>query len=106
MRLPDFRETAKGPKGDARAIIVQRVRCVRRSKWNAGVWRFRRSGCVRWPRRDDGRVLEQAGRIVLHPERRAFRQRGGERENAASKESYGPLLYGALPLKLLLMPSL
>jgi hypothetical protein len=104
VRPPDFRQTAIGPEGDACAIIAQRVVCVRwrRSKRNGSVRRSKRSGyvwwsirigCVWWTRRDDGRIFEQAGRIVLRCERRACRQCGGERENAASKESYDPLLH-------------
>jgi hypothetical protein len=98
-RPPDFRQIAKGPEGDASAIIVQRVDCVqRRSKRNVSVWRSRRIGCVWWPGRDDGRILEQAGRIVLRRERRTCRRRGGERENAVSNERVDPSFRGS-PLR-------
>jgi hypothetical protein len=90
VRLPDFRETAKGPEGDAGAITVPRVDRVRRlkrsgslrrSRGNSSLWRSGRSGCARRPRRNDGRIFEQAGRIALRRERRPGRQRGGERDD-------------------------
>ena len=81
VRLPDFRQTAKGPGGDASAIIVHRADCVWRSKRNGVVWRFRRNGRVWRSRGNDGRILEQAARIVLRRERRACRQRDGECED-------------------------
>ena len=94
VRLPDFRQTAKGPGGDASAIIVH-TDCARRSKRNGVVWRSRRNGRVWRSRGNDGRILEQAGRVVLRGERRACRQRGGERENAASNESVDPQFHGS-----------
>src|SRR5208337_11461 len=84
VRLPDFRETAKGPEGDASAIIVRSADRARRLKRNGSLWRTRRSssvrrsgrnGCAR-SGRNHGRTFEQAGRIVLRPERRTGRQRG------------------------------
>ena len=86
VRLPDLRQTAKGPGGDASAIIVHRLVCVRRSKRIGIAWRSRRNGRVLRPGGNDGRILEQAGRIVLRRERRTCRERGGERED---RTSYG-----------------
>ena len=84
MRALDFRKAVEGVGGDMRAIVVQRrvpvgrTACFRRA---ACVWRgpLRIGRIVR--SRNDGRMLEQTGRIaVLRREHRACRQRDGECE--------------------------
>jgi hypothetical protein len=96
VRLTDFRRTAKGPQAKASAIIVQRAVSVRRrSKWNGGIWRRRRIGCVWCPRRDDGRILEQDGRVVLRREHGTCHPRGGERENATSNKKVDQPFHGS-----------
>ena len=78
MRALDFRKAVEGVGGDVRAIVVQRRVPVGRI---ARVWRgpLRIGRIVR--SRNDGRMLEQTGRIaVLRREHRACRQRDGECE--------------------------
>jgi hypothetical protein len=95
VRPLDLRQTAKSAGGEPIAIIVQRADCVRGSERIASTRRLRRSGCFWPPRTNDRRVFEQAGRIILRSERGTCRERGDERENAASNESCDRLFHGA-----------
>src|ERR1700677_2230836 len=73
VRALDFRETVEGPGGDAGAIVVQRRVAVRRRACVGR--RALRIGRVVWSG-NDGRMLEQAGRIaVFRGEHGARRQR-------------------------------
>ena len=84
VRAPDFRETVEGPGGDAGAIVVQRPVSVRRIACVGGPRVRRRSlriGRIVWSR-NDGRMLEQAGRIsVLRRQGGTGRQHGNKHED-------------------------
>lgn len=96
VRPPNFLETAEGSTGDPCAVARRgriRFRAWRRSVRSGsgrsviagrgigvGDARRRRRFLVLLPMRNDRRILEQAGRIVLIGERRRHRDGGAERD--------------------------